>query len=294
MTLRFLCLPKGDPQAPLNPGRPASRTRTWARSGADRRPGAPSSRHGRRSGGAADSDAPAADKAVLFQQLKETFNITAVRGPARPKPAFNKAMTESYRALIGDRRRSRYLVDSAEFECAKHQGAEDQSEDRTPPSDSVTWGRVIAFALRQPNLARALGLLVQTTFAPPADFYAAGGWLHIGLHATSDYAADPAIAARYAARIPASRRGAHTISRPFCFPVADVPINFNADDVWREAERYEDGVAKLVHCTQTVEGRDGSAGVGGRQIAEWLNRQVDLDGAGELKIDSPMASRSIA
>ena len=28
MTVRFLCLPKGDPQAPLNPGSPHSRTRT--------------------------------------------------------------------------------------------------------------------------------------------------------------------------------------------------------------------------------------------------------------------------
>ena len=68
-----------------------------------------------------------------------------------------------------------------------------------------------------------------------------------------------------------------------------MPINFNADDVWREAERYQDGVAKLVHCAQTVEGRDGiRLAWEDEQIAEWLNRQVDLDGAGELKIDSPI------
>ena len=289
LTLRFLCLPKGDPQQALKAGLPAFQDANLVFEAeligslahlpltASATPVGP-----------LVPDAPAGNKPALFALLKDTFNITGVRGPAGAKPRFNKAMTDSYRALIGGRQGSKYLVDSGEFDCAMHQGAQDQADiPPPPPSDAVTWGRVISYALRQPNLARALGLLVQTTVTPAADFYAAGGWLYLGLHATSDYAGEAGIAARYAARIPQLTGDPKSLFAPVLFTVADAPLNFNADDVWREAERYEDGIAKLMHCAQTVDGRDGiRLAWEDEQIAEWLNRQVDVDGAGELVIDS--------
>src|SRR5258708_6915756 len=149
LKVRFLCLPKGDPL--LGPLIPAV---------------APD------------------NKAALFLELTKQFNITRVRVPSLTTPQFRKSLTESYGALIGNRRRSQYLADSAEFACALHQGAQDQP-DPVVLSDSVTWGKVIAFGLRQPNLAVGLGLLVGPTVQPPtADFLAKGGRPYTALPAT--------------------------------------------------------------------------------------------------------------
>lgn len=292
LTVRFLCLPKGDPLLdPLKPGLPVFadanlvfEARLIGSLGhlpvsGDSTPVGP-----------LIPDVPADNKPALFTELKDNqFNITGVRVPSAVKYAFRKAMTGSYRALIGNRRHSQYLADSAEFDCAMHQGAQDQP-DPVELSDSVTWGKVIAFALRQPNLATLLGLMVQTTVRPPsADFFAAGGWLYIDLDPSSDGAGDPTLVARYAARIPALTGNSRALFAPVLFPVTDAAGNFIADDVYREAERYQDGLAKLVHGSQTEVRGDGiRLAWEDEQISEWLNRQVNRDGTGELVIDAPL------
>jgi hypothetical protein len=290
LPIRFLCLPKGDPQAPLKPGLAAFAAANLVFEAhligsLDRLPFTGDATPV----GPLVIDQPPDRKADLFDELTRQFNITAPPGPPRPQPQFRKVITESYRAIIGDRRRSTYLAGSAEFECALHEGALDQPPDPVVLPDNVTWGQVIAYALRQPNLASALGLIWQTTVTPPVPgFFAAGGWLYIDLHATSDYAAVPGIAARYAARIPPLTADPRPVFAPLLFPVADLPGNFIADDVFREAERYEDGLAKLVHCAQTPGRGDGiQLAWEDEQIAEWLNRQVQRDPGGELLIDAP-------
>jgi hypothetical protein len=291
LTVRFLCLPKGDPLlTPPKAGMPVFAAANLVFE-AKLIGGL---RHLPVSGnstpvGPLILEPPLDNKAALFAELPNQFNITGVRAPAGAKPQFRKAMTESYKALIGDRTRSRYLADSAEFACALHQGAQDQPDPVKLP-DNVTWGRVLAFALRQPKLATGLGLVLQATVQPPtADFFSAGGWLYIDLHPTSDYAADPTLTAHYAARIPALTAQPRALFAPVLFPVTDAAGNFIADLVYREAEHYEDGLAKLVHCAQTDAGGDGiRLAWEDEQIAEWLNRQVDRDGAGELTIDSPI------
>ncbi len=290
LKVRFLCLPKGDPLLmPLNPGLPkfANSNLVFEAKLIGSLRHLPVSGDATPVGPLIPFVAPD-NKAALFAELTTKFNITGVRVPS-VKPQFRKSLTESYRALIGNRRRSQYMAESAEFACALHQGAQDQP-DPVVLKDSVTWGKVIAFALRQPNLAIGLGLLVETTVHPPtASFFAEGGWLYIDLHATSDYADDPTIAARYAARIPALTADPHALFAPVLFPVTNAAGNFIADDVYREAERYEDGLAKMVHCSQTKEAGDGiRLAWEDEQIAEWLNRQVNRDGAGELVIDAPL------
>ena len=292
LVLRFLCLPKGDPRAPLMPGLPAFTAANLVFEAhligslarlpltGDATPSGP-----------LVIGHPPDGKADLFDELTRQFNITAVAaGPPPLKSAFRKSLTDSYRALIGDRLRSPFLSSAAEFDCAKHSGALDQAPDPVVLSDNVSWGKVIAFALRQPNLARALGLLLETTVTPadPA-FFASGGWLYLDLHATSDYAAAPGIAAHYAARIPGLTADTRPLFAPLLFPVTELPGNFIADDVFLEAERYQDGFAKFVHCAQTPEHGDGiQLAWEDEQIADWLNRQVQRDPSGELTVDYPL------
>jgi hypothetical protein len=289
LTVRFLCLPKGNPLTdPFKPGLPAFASANLVFEpkligSLDRLPlpadAAP-----------ADPlllDEPPTQKAELFGELTKLFNIVP-RGLPRPQAQFRKVMTESYRSLIGDRRRSTLLADSAEFHCALHQGAVDQPAEPVAPTDEVTWGRLIAFALRQPKLASALGLMGQATVTPgDPSFFANGGWLYIDLHPTSDYAGEIERTALYAARIPKL-----TVARPVfaavLFPVLAAPADFVADDVAHEAQLYDDGVARLVHCAQG-DGAGDSIQLAweDEQIAEWLHRQVQVTPGGELKLDAP-------
>jgi hypothetical protein len=289
LAVRFLCLPKGNPQEALQPGLPAfdAANLVFEAKLIATLERLPYVLDATPKGPLVLEPAPT-QKADLFAELTRQFNITAPAPVARPKPLFRKVITDSYRQLIGSRQHSAYLADSAEFECALHQGAQDQPEDPVLLPDSVRWGEVIAFALRQPNLARGLGLMLQTTVTPPDGFFAKGGWLYMDLHASSDYAGAPGITAYYAARIPPLAAEGRPLFAPVLFPVSVTPFNFIADDVFREAERYEDGLAKLVHCAQT-EGRGDGIQLAweDEQIAEWLNRQVNRDGAGELIIDAP-------
>jgi hypothetical protein len=292
LLVRFLCLPKGDPQAPLRAGLAsfaASNLVYQARviPSLDRLPVIADSS----AVGPLTLDEPPAQKAALFAELTAQFNILPPAPPGGPRPElqFRKVITESYGKLVGERQLSRYMADSNEFECALHEAGTDQPPDPVDPPNSLTWGKVIALALRQPKLASALGLVGQTRVTPPnADFFQAGGWLFIDLHPTGDYAGIPDIAAFYAARIPPLTAVPRSIFAAVLFPVFNAPGNFIADDIYREAEIYDDGLAKRVHCVQSA-GRGDSIQLAwdDEQIAEWLNRQVQVNGAGDLKIDAP-------
>ena len=59
------------------------------------------------------------------------------------------------------------------------------------PGDTLRWGQVIAFAVRQPALATALGLIGEATFKPPDDFLEVGGWLYVGLKPGGDFPRRP-------------------------------------------------------------------------------------------------------
>src|SRR5262249_21317657 len=67
--------------------------------------------------------------------------------------------------------------------------------------------------------------------------------------------------------------GARPLYAPVLFPVDGGGV---ADDVFREAERYDTGFARLVHGSQ-AEGRGDAIRLAwdDEQVAEWLNRHVD-------------------
>jgi hypothetical protein len=234
-------------------------------------------------------DEPPAQKADLFGELAKEFNIQPRVIVPRAPIQFQKALTPSYRALIGNRRHSDLLVDPDVYTCALHQGSTDQPEVPVVLSDAISWGKVMAHALRQPKLASALGLLGQLTVpVPDPSFFAAGGWLYLDLHATSDYGGDPDIANRYAARIP-KLSGARSLFSAILFPVSNGPVDFTFDDVANEAQVYDDGFAKQVHCIQGGGHGDSiQLAWDDEQVALWLQRQVQLTPDGNNMVtDAP-------
>ena len=284
LTLRFLCLPQGDVQQPLGPGLPAfadANLQFVARfiGSLDQLP---------READALSSDVlvldePPLQKAALFNELARLFKVAEAEplaGPVPvPVPRFRKPVTASYRSLVGSRQLSAALSSRDDYDCALHESHASQPDRRIDLSDALRWGQVLAFALRQPRLAVALGLLGQATVTPsdPA-IYARGGWLHLGLHESSDAAGAPGLVSAYAARVPALGADLRSLFAALLFPVDGGGV---ADDAFRHAERDERGFARLVHATQGERGdAEGDAirlGWDDEQVADGLNRQMAAD-----------------
>jgi len=129
------------------------------------------------------------------------------------------------------------------------------------PPTVIGWGEALAFAMRQPRLAEALGLIV--TLEVPLDAEPRlehGGWLWVELAAASDYfaqAAVPGFLRSFATRVPelpvADERAVFT---PVVFPVSDdaaaAATLGNFDKIFVEALRFDDGFSKIVHARQPL------------------------------------------
>jgi hypothetical protein len=245
-------------------------------------------------------EAPPLQKAALYAELALQIDIdpAAAPGPGAMTPRYRKAVTPSYRAVVGTRELSPHLAEGDVFDCALHEAHDSQPPAPVVLKSSLRWGQVLALALRQPRLAEELGLMGEAVITPDADLFARGGWLYVALRADSDGAGVAGVAVSYAARIPPLAQ-----SRPLfaavLFPVDKA--NLVLDDVERDAERYDRGHARMVHGAQV--GEDGRpqeataedatpADTGDairlawddEQVAEWLNRQASVD------IDAPIGT----
>jgi hypothetical protein len=129
-----------------------------------------------------------------------------------------------------------------------------------PPTE-IGWGEAIAFALRRPRLAEALGLIVPVeVIVDPAPRLEDGGWLWVELAPASDYAAQAGLAnfqRAFATRVPPLPAAAtRPIFTPVLFPVSDDAVAAGAlghtDRVFAEALRFDDGFSKIVHARQPV------------------------------------------
>ena len=188
ITFRFLCLPRERPDIPLGAGLPDFVNANLVFSarligGLDNLPTA----------AASSEDGPLTltsrppNKQAIFAALEQQFTIVPRVAVARPKPTFSKVAPESYNRVAGTTRRSRHLRAARDYECALHgEGPVDPNEEPPVLDTSLTWGKVIAYALRQPALAEPMGLVGQATITPTAGLFAAGGWLFVDLHGTSD------------------------------------------------------------------------------------------------------------
>jgi hypothetical protein len=131
-----------------------------------------------------------------------------------------------------------------------------------PPPTVIGWGEALAFAMRRPRLAEALGL-VHALEIPldPVPRLEQGGWLWVELAPASDYSAlqasIPGFVRSFATRVPALPLAeARAVFTPVVFPVFDdaaaAATAGNFDKVFTEAVRFDDGFSKIVHARQPV------------------------------------------
>lgn len=131
----------------------------------------------------------------------------------------------------------------------------------TVTDTEIGWGEAIAFSLRRPRLAEALGLIVPLDLTlDAAPRLENGGWLWAELAPASDYAAQvalPHFLRVFATRVPELPKDAtRPIFTPVVFPVSENATDAaglgNTDKVFAEAIRFDDGFSKIVHARQPI------------------------------------------
>ena len=283
LTLRWLCLPRANPLLPLAPGLPPFHEATLRFEA--RLIGSLNNLPRAADSVAAGPDPldlvePPLNKASLFDELTRRFTIDNGNAPAGPAaPRFRKPVTASYRALVGSRGLSDAMADTGDYRCALHAAHDSQPAAPAVLRNTLRWGELLAFALRQPKLAAALGLTGQAQVAlPDAAFFARGGWVYVALHPSSDGAGDLALVSSYAARL-GPLDAERNLYAAMLFPVDGATVG---DDAFRDAERYERGHARLVHAAQAHDSVDSDqAGDGIRlgwddeHVAGAFSRQLD-------------------
>ena len=212
--------------------------------------------------------------------------------------------------------RHKNAVTDDSYHCAIKAGKQNPNFQRS--TDQVSWGKVFAYLMRQPLLARQAGLVYETQLSIEPSHFPNGGWLTIDLAQDSDYRdqlnTDDSFIKRYAARIPELIADTpRQVFAPLQFPVLfkaqesdpdPAPIG-NYDELFIEAAEYVDGFAKIVHCQQPpnrdllVEENDGAhpvkdigihLGWDDEQILIWYIRQMLADPTGQLsgRLDAPL------
>ncbi len=254
---------------------------------------------------------------ALYVQFKlDSSTASTITGAGLPAAdGISKFLPPSYRSAFNfTNPRTPYAKTDDSYHCAIR-NTDAANPAFTQSKNDITWGRVIAFCLRQPLLAEKMGLLFKWTLPLPSnDYFENGGWVYFNLLSDlTDFSIAPANAAlelrQYAARIPA-------ISSPrplfgaVLFPVVKGPVQPNGDfDTLKiEAADYDDGFAKIVHAQQPVSANilsdepDGihvqkEAGIrlgwDDEQLLIWQNRQMLADPATPgQRLDAPLGAFS--
>jgi hypothetical protein len=305
LDLRLLLLPLGDPTAALDAGWPAFAGTTLQLNvcvidslASLPTNGSPIARQVPFTG------APPANAVALFNLLKKNLTDKGATVHTNPPSSpdgvrVRKALPTSYtEAFPFSGPRTKDLLVGDGFGCAIRGQKPNLSPD--PPKPIIAWGQILSFVLRQPILAEALGLIYRLSLTIPFPLLQNGGWLYTTLDTTpgsNPYTAEwqsPGnfdFIRRYAARIPALTLASdRTVFAAQLFPVVDIPDG-NYDDVQAEAEEYDDGFAKIIHCNQpaTIDAATAKAdqiapgaeagiqiGWDDEQLTVWSNRQLQL------------------
>ena len=175
--LRILVMPQGDPTAPLLTGvAPAPDSPAFGAAKLAFRAALIPSLDALPAPAAATAHMPLTTDAptgalALFNQLATQFNIApnpAGQTPRRSNLSTRKYLPESYRqAFAFDRPRTPFAVTDDSYHCLLENPP--VKTPQPPPPATVSWGRVIGYALRQPLLARAASLYeTQVTLPTPA------------------------------------------------------------------------------------------------------------------------------
>ncbi|MBE7184149.1 MAG: hypothetical protein INR68_07050 [Methylobacterium mesophilicum] len=234
------------------------------------------------------------EAAALSAALNAEFGIDASVGPIDGRigaPRIKKFAPTPYRQATGYGGGNPDLVTDDSYHCAiKAPPPPGTSLKAEPPV--MSWGKVLAQALRQPALAEALGLVRPLSVRPSPDMVANGGWLHVTLKAGSPWSGllgSPGAVRLYAARVP-PLDAPRPLFTPVLFPLAAAPSpTVDWDALFREAIGYDDGFAKAVYLRQPpqadpiaeeagerpAEDRGIQIGWDDEQVVTWMNRQMD-------------------
>lgn len=129
------------------------------------------------------------------------------------------------------------------------------------PPTVIGWGEALAFSMRRPRLAEALGLVYALEVpVGPAPRLEHGGWLWVELAPASDFSAQagtPGFARSFATRVPPLPIAAtRPVFTPVVFPISEDATQAgtlgNFDKVFAEAARFDDGFSKIVHARQPL------------------------------------------
>ncbi|MBI5473810.1 MAG: hypothetical protein HY961_15845 [Ignavibacteriae bacterium] len=240
--------------------------------------------------------------------------------PQKAKPGFpvRKYLPLSYRKQFNfTTPRTKAAVTDDSYHCAVRGAGKVSGFQRSP--ETISWGKLFAYALRQPVLARELKMIFAGSFTVDASHFANGGWLFVDLADGSDYAAqqqaDDSFIKKYAARIPSLALGTpRQLFAPMLFPVLfktnpgdpDPSPDGNFDQLLIETAEYDDGFGKIVHAKQPVsrqlleeENESGhpvkDAGIrlgwDDEQILIWYLRQLSEDASvanPDKRLDAPL------
>ncbi|MEO8108984.1 MAG: hypothetical protein ABI594_03080 [Ginsengibacter sp.] len=255
-----------------------------------------------------------------YEGLAGQFEIDPFpKGAGAPKmdsEGIKKYLPESYRNSFNfTNPRTPYAKTDDSYQCAmKKPGVKDPLFPRT--DNKISWGRVIAFCLRQQDLAESIGILYRLNITlPNANYFENGGWIYFDLNTIApEYSIGltaPDIEKElkiYAARIPQIDPAVpRQLFGAILFPVVSAPSDLKGqfDQLKIEAADYDDGYAKIVHAMQPVSANILAEqpdeihvqkelgirlGWDDEQILIWQNRQwlADPTIPGNQRVDAPL------
>lgn len=266
------------------------------------------------------------DKATAIKQLAEPFagkitdNSDILKPPVSEDKSIKKYLPRSYRDRFNfTQPRHKNAISDDGYHCAVREKVPDFVYQ---PRTTISWGKLFAYILRNPLLAKACGMIYEVQLEVDPTWFENGGYLYAeitnGIYADTQKRlldrADGPLIKRYAAKIPALVQGeARPVFAPVLFPVLyKKPMDPEQvpdgpwDELFMEANLYNDGFAKIVHANQPVSGNllqetqdelppQSDAGIrlgwDDEQILVWYLRQMVANPAAPLsgeRLDAPL------
>lgn len=255
---------------------------------------------------------------AIADNLGARINVTAAQDSAEKitadSPSVNKYLPETYREAFNftSPRVPNAKTDDS-YHCAIKKDTKKVAGWKT--DDSLSWGQVFAYILRQPLLSKACGMLYETEIVinnGNEALFEKGCYIYADI-TTPEFVNIQTVLEKdvkgpfikpYAARLPKLKMGAENkrpLFAPILFPVLYVkngevvdpePPKAPWDKIFKELNEYNDGFAKIVHATQpksrilTSEKQDGSHPVkdegirlawDDEQILIWYMRQLEAN-----------------
>jgi hypothetical protein len=252
------------------------------------------------------------NQVALFGTFLGTYPIDPepIKRPLGPDVRVRKSLPPSYLAAAGvDAPGSADTTVGDEFGCSLLGQDPGATRRGSPPPRTISWGALLSFALRQPRVAKELGLVYQVSLPVNPSDVIEGGWVYVQINPVgnapykADAAATPALIRSYAARLPPLQRSRRRVFAAVLFPVVP-PVGDPAayDEANLEAQTYDDGFATVVHCDQptTFDAASGDHGTlspatdagiqigwDDEQVTTWHNRQLDIARARQAAADPP-------